>query len=207
MRRAGRLRARIARLVRGTAVWGSAGFIWAVVFAEPATSPPAWSATAAGDAPVYAELASAVAERLQRPQAASRSEPAVPPPPPVVWPARGQLTGWYGERRGAARHPGVDIDGATGDPVTAAAAGRVVHAGPSPAGYSGYGTVVIVDHGELTSIYAHLSKVTVRAGQDVVTGQSIGAIGTTGSVTGSHLHFEVRRGAAAVDPKGWLPRR
>ena len=204
MRRARRLRARIARLARGAAVWGSAGLIWAVVFAEPATSPPARSATASGVAPVYVELASAVAERLQRPPAVSRSEP---PPPPVAWPARGQLTGWYGERRGAARHPGVDIDGATGDPVTAAAAGTVVHAGPAPGGYSGYGTVVILDHGELTGIYAHLSKVTVRAGQEVVTGQSLGAIGTTGSVTGSHLHFEVRRGGAAVDPEGWLPRR
>lgn len=175
-----------------------------MVFAEPASSPPARPATAPGEASVYAELATAVAERVHRPPVASRSEP---PPPPVAWPARGQLTGWYGEVRGAARHPGVDIDGATGDPVTAAAAGTVVHAGPAPAGYSGYGTVVILDHGDLTTIYAHLSKVTVRAGQDVVTGQPLGAIGTTGAVTGSHLHFEVRRGGAAIDPKGWLPRR
>ncbi|MFP5371322.1 MAG: murein hydrolase activator EnvC family protein, partial [Actinomycetes bacterium] len=106
-----------------------------------------------------------------------------------------------------ARHPGMDIDGDTGDAVVAAAAGRVVHAGPAPAGYSGYGTVVILDHGALTTIYAHLSKVAVAAGEDVVPGQHIGAIGTTGSVTGSHLHFELRRGGVAVDPKGWLPGR
>lgn len=185
----------------------AAGFIWAVVLAEPAASPPAWPAMARGETTLYAELTSMWADRRRFPIAASRSAPPAPPTPPVVWPAAGQLTGWYGERRGPVRHPGVDIDGDTGDAVVAAAAGRVVHAGPSPAGYSGYGTVVILDHGELTTIYAHLSKVAVAAGQDVVPGQHIGAIGTTGSVTGSHLHFELRRGGAAVDPKGWLPRR
>ena len=162
---------------------------------------------ARGEATLYAELTNALSDRRRHPVAASRSEPAPAPPPPVVWPASGQLTGWYGERRGPERHPGMDIDGDTGDPVVAAAAGRVVHAGPSPAGYSGYGTVVILDHGELTTIYAHLSKVAVEAGQEVVPGQHIGAIGTTGAVTGSHLHFELRRGAAVLDPKGWLPRR
>lgn len=197
----------------------AAGFIWAVVLAEPVASPPVGLATRRGATTLDAELTNALADRRRLHVAVSRSRspalarpappapPTTPAPPPVVWPAGGQLTGWYGERRGPVRHPGMDIDGATGDPVMAAAAGRVVHAGPSPAGYAGYGTVVILDHGELTTIYAHLSKVVVKAGQDVVPGQAIGAIGTTGSVSGSHLHFEVRRGGAAVDPKGWLPRR
>ncbi|MFP5377897.1 MAG: murein hydrolase activator EnvC family protein [Acidimicrobiia bacterium] len=180
--------------------------MWAVVMAEPAASPPTPPVATAGE-PAHLARAPGGPRRLVA--AASRSAPPAPPAPPpaaaVVWPAPGPLTGWFGERRGPARHPGIDIDGATGDPVVAAAAGRVVHAGPSPAGYSGYGTVVIVDHGEVTGIYAHLSEVVVRAGEEVAPGRRIGSIGTTGAVTGSHLHFELRRGGTPVDPRGWLP--
>lgn len=168
-----------------------------------------------GETTLHADLTDALAYRRHHTVAASRSAPPPPPPPlpppapppAVVWPAGGELTGWFGERRGSQRHPGMDIDGDTGDRVVAAAAGRVVHAGPSPPGYAGYGTVVILDHGHLTTIYAHLSEVTVEAGEQVAPAQPVGAIGTTGSVTGSHLHFELRRGGAAVDPDGWLPRR
>jgi murein DD-endopeptidase MepM/ murein hydrolase activator NlpD len=127
---------------------------------------------------------------------------------PVVWPAAGALTGWFMERRGGSRHTGIDIDGSTGDPVWAAAAGTVAWAGGAPAGYSGYGVVVIVDHGGgLQSVYAHLSAVNAAVGRAVGPGDRIGSVGSTGHSTGSHLHFELRRDGAPVDPLRWLPPR
>jgi len=127
--------------------------------------------------------------------------------PPLIWPAKGALTGWWHEQRGGRDHLGVDIDGDTGDPVWAAGGGRVVHAGPAPAGYSGYGLLVVIDHGGGETVYAHLSRIDVAAGQVVDAGTPLGAMGTSGNVTGSHLHFEVRIAGRQVDPIPYLPRR
>jgi murein DD-endopeptidase MepM/ murein hydrolase activator NlpD len=128
--------------------------------------------------------------------------------PPRVWPATGPLTGWFGEDRPGHRHAGLDVDGETGDPVVAAAAGTVAIAGPAPKGYGGYGNIVVIDHGGgVQTVSAHLSRIDVVVGQVVDAGTLVGAIGTSGSVTGSHLHFEVRVGGVAVDPAGWLPAR
>lgn len=127
--------------------------------------------------------------------------------PPLIWPAKGALTGWWHEQRGGRDHLGIDIDGDTGDPVWAAGAGRVVHAGPAPAGYSGYGLLVVIDHGGGETVYAHLSRIAVSAGDVVDAGTPIGAMGTTGNVTGSHLHFELRIAGRQVDPTPYLPAR
>lgn len=124
---------------------------------------------------------------------------------PFIRPVAGALTGWFGEPRGGRAHLGVDIDGETGDLVVAAGRGTVTHAGPAPAGFSGYGLLVVIDHGDgVVTVYAHLSRIDVAAGQSVDTGQVVGAMGTTGSTTGSHLHFEVRVDGALVDPAGWF---
>ena len=126
----------------------------------------------------------------------------------LVWPADGLRTGWWGEVRSSHLHPGVDVDGETGDPVWAAGKGTVVWAGSAPTGYSGYGTIVEIDHGQgVVTLYAHLSRVDVEAGQFLQAGDQIGAMGTTGNVTGSHLHFEVQVGGQRVDPEDWLPPR
>jgi murein DD-endopeptidase MepM/ murein hydrolase activator NlpD len=125
--------------------------------------------------------------------------------PALVWPAPGIITSPFG---GARHHPGIDIDGVTGDPVIAAGTGTVVLAGMAPAGYSGYGNVVMIDNGGgISTLYAHLSRVDVAMGQAVQQGQQIGAIGATGMATGDHLHFEVRVANAPVDPMSWLPPR
>jgi murein DD-endopeptidase MepM/ murein hydrolase activator NlpD len=140
--------------------------------------------------------------------AASRGPGTDTAAPLTVWPARGAMTGWFGEGRRSHIHPGMDLDGETGDPVFAAGPGIVTSAGPAPAGYSGYGTTVIIDHGGVvTTLYAHLSSVRVQVGQIVPAGHLVGAIGTTGNVTGSHLHFEVRLANRPVDPRDWLPPR
>jgi murein DD-endopeptidase MepM/ murein hydrolase activator NlpD len=117
-----------------------------------------------------------------------------------VRPAPGKITGPFGERRPHHIHPGVDIDGETGDPVVAALFGTVSYVGPGPKGYTGYGEIVVIDHDGFQTIYAHLSRIDVAAGQTVRAGDAVGAIGRTGIATGSHLHFEVRINNKPVDP-------
>ena len=126
--------------------------------------------------------------------------------PPSVWPVRGLVTSPFGMREspwgeGAERHAGLDIAARYGAPVAAAGAGRVVFAGRE----SGYGGLVILDHGGHTdTLYGHLSALYVREGQQVRRGQPIGAVGASGRATGSHLHYEVRVNGAPVDPNRYL---
>jgi len=83
----------------------------------------------------------------------------------------------------------------------------VLVAGRAPSGYGGYGTIVVIGHPTgLTTLYAHLSRVSVAVGRQVAPGDVVGAIGCTGSCSGSHLHFEVRIANVPVDPERYLPR-
>ncbi|WP_245235219.1 M23 family metallopeptidase [Streptomyces violaceorubidus] len=94
-------------------------------------------------------------------------------------------------------HTGLDFPAATGTPVKAIDDGRVTYAksgGP-------YGNHILIDHGRgPASMYAHLSRMTAKTGQDVIRGQGIGKVGATGNTTGPHLHLEARRNGATVDP-------
>lgn len=82
-------------------------------------------------------------------------------------------------------------------PVHAARTGVVVYAG----GMGSYGMAVVIQHGDgLKTLYAHLSSVRVRSGQDVQAGQEIGISGNTGLSTGPHLHFEVIQNGKPVNP-------
>lgn len=99
-------------------------------------------------------------------------------------------------------HAGLDIGGASGQPIVAANDGRVIWAGWR----GGYGNAVIIDHGNgRTTLYAHMSSIGVSQGADVDRGDTIGAVGTTGLSTGPHLHFELRLNGAPVDPRPYLP--
>lgn len=96
-------------------------------------------------------------------------------------------------------HSGIDLAAPTGSPVVAIAAG-IAHVIESAIGF---GLHVVIDHGgSLQSLYGHLSHVDVIDGQLVSGGQLIGAVGSTGNSTGSHLHFEIDRNAIAEDPRG-----
>lgn len=100
-----------------------------------------------------------------------------------------------------AMHAGLDFTGAYGSPIRAAAAGRVVTAGPM----SGYGNVVEVDHGHgILTRYAHLAGFATRVGALVAPGDVIARMGSTGRSTGTHLHFEVRVGGTPVNPLRFL---
>jgi murein DD-endopeptidase MepM/ murein hydrolase activator NlpD len=117
---------------------------------------------------------------------------------PLSWPAKGSITGVYGND-GGRRHPGIDIGILRSLSVKAAAPGRVVHTG-YVRGFEGYGKVVIERSGKLMLLYAHLSHVNAKAGQLITRGHRIGVAGCTGGCTGTHLHFEIRRGRRTVDP-------
>lgn len=117
-----------------------------------------------------------------------------------IWPLNGRITSGYGRRWGGF-HPGIDIDGNTGDPIRASKAGSI--AGVTCG--SGYGICTVIDHGGgVATLYAHQSRKAVSSGP-VSLGQIIGYVGCTGSCTGSHLHFEVRVDGSPQNPMNFLP--
>jgi murein DD-endopeptidase MepM/ murein hydrolase activator NlpD len=121
---------------------------------------------------------------------------------PSIWPVLGRITDGFGERLDpfsgeGAFHTGVDVGADYGAPVHVTADGMVLDAGQ----HSGYGRVVIVDHGfGLTTWYAHLSSYAVIAGTRVKRGEVIGYTGISGRSTGPHVHYEVRMNNAPVNP-------
>ena len=120
--------------------------------------------------------------------------------PRMARPVEGRITSRFAMRDGRL-HEGIDIAQREGTPVHAALAGVAVLVGELP----GYGRVVVVDHaGDLATVYAHLSRADVAAGEHVDPGRPLGAVGTTGRTFGAHLHFEVRFDGTAVDPMVFL---
>ncbi len=125
---------------------------------------------------------------------------------PSVWPVRGWVTSRFGNRTSPFSgiqkfHEGIDIAAQTGTPVEAAADGVVVRAGFG----TGYGNMVEISHGYgIKTIYAHNSRLNVKAGQRVRRGDVIAYAGDTGSSTGPHLHYEVRLNGLPVNPSKYL---
>jgi len=114
------------------------------------------------------------------------------------WPASGSISqGYWG------RHRAIDIGSWEGAPVTAADSGFVVAAGWDS---SGYGRMVLIDHGNgFQTLYAHLKVFYVKVGDSVAKGQKIGEVGATGNATGPHLHFEILQNGVQRNPFGFLP--
>ena len=157
--------------------------------APPATS---GAAPAAGGGPVGAKPG----------PAKPAPEPPLPnlPPPQWAWPVDGQVVTRFGSHEGIAT--GVGIGGHSGDPVRAAAAGRVVYAG---SGLVGYGQLVIIKHNETyLTAYGYNSELLVMQGQDVARGQKIASMGL-GPERQPRLHFEIRRNGVPVDPLTFFP--
>jgi murein DD-endopeptidase MepM/ murein hydrolase activator NlpD len=121
-------------------------------------------------------------------------------------PVPGEMHGPFGTRRVfngelQSQHNGADFRAQTGDPIRAAAAGVVRLS--KDLFYSG--NAVILDHGAgVFTSYSHMSRIDVKVGQTVARGAVIGLAGATGRVTGPHLHWTVRVGAANVDPALFL---
>ncbi len=145
------------------------------------------------------------------PPAATASPTPAPAPAPApaanggdeisfIWPAQGTVVTPFDE----ANNKGVSIAGKVGDPVVAAADGRVVYAG---AGLRGYGNLIILKHNNTyLTAYAHNQALLVREDQAVRQGQKIAEMGSS-DTDRVKLHFEVRRLGKPVDPMGHLPKR
>jgi murein DD-endopeptidase MepM/ murein hydrolase activator NlpD len=98
-------------------------------------------------------------------------------------------------------HPGIDLAAPTGTPIFAANGGTVIFAGRSN---WGYGLAVVISSGPFFTLYGHMSQVNVSCGQVVGTGQSVGAVGSTGNSSGPHLHFEILYGSSRTNPSATI---
>ncbi len=119
-----------------------------------------------------------------------------------LWPAKGRLVGTFSAREQGSK--GIKIAGRRGDPIRAAAEGRVVYAGNA---LRGYGNLVIIKHSEdFLSAYAHLDKILVKEKQQVSAGQTVAKMGNTDA---QHvmLHFEIRLHGVSVNPLKYLPKQ
>lgn len=144
---------------------------------------------------------SAIREAREADEAA-RQGTAVAPAYRLGWPlAAISVTSPFGAR---ARdfHEGVDLRAPRGTPVFAAQTGQVIYAGSR---IRGYGRMVVIKGADnVSTVYAHNSRLFVRQGMRVREGQKIALSGNTGHSTGPHLHFEVRQGTRPQDPLAWL---
>ncbi len=125
------------------------------------------------------------------------------------------ITSYYGYRihpvyKTKKFHSGVDIGAGYGDTIMAAASGTVILVSEPVEGKnkggSGYGNYCVIDHGNgYTTLYGHARDIYVKVGQKVSRGKAIGEVGSTGTSTGAHLHFEVRVNGGTVNPLNYLP--
>lgn len=101
-------------------------------------------------------------------------------------------------------HYGIDLAAPKGTPILASEGGVVVYVGR---GFSGYGNLIVVEHGEKwATLYAHLSRFNVKEGEKVKRGAKLGEMGRTGRASGVHLHFELRYNRQPVNPLMYLPK-
>jgi len=135
------------------------------------------------------------------------NNPTTPSTGGFQWPLNARVSSEFGYRihpiyRTRRLHAGIDMGAAGGTPIAASNSGVVIFAGRR----GGYGNTIIVDHGGgITTLYAHQSRLGSSNGQLVDRGDIIGYVGTTGTSTGNHLHFEVRVNGTPTNPRNYLP--
>ncbi|BDU55180.1 peptidoglycan DD-metalloendopeptidase family protein [Limnohabitans sp. TEGF004] len=160
---------------------------------EVAVVRPATSSTATAPMPVASAPSSPATTSAVAPAAPSAVEDAIS----FQWPARGNLISGFDE----SKNKGLDIGGKVGDPVLAAADGRVVYAG---AGLRGYGNLIILKHNNTyLTAYAHNQTLLVKEDQAIKRGQKIAEMGNS-DADQVKLHFEIRRQGKPVDPAKYL---
>ncbi len=152
-----------------------------------------------------------VAAELRAWEAAQGGGQVLQPGARLIMPVSGRKSSDFGYRlhpiyKVWLLHSGMDLAAGNGQPIYAASAGQVALAGMR----GGSGNYTCIGHGtyqgsNMSTCYAHQSQILVSVGQRVTAGQLIGRVGTTGTSTGYHLHFEVRLNGTPVDPADWLP--
>ena len=133
----------------------------------------------------------------------TKAKPKTAPTGVFMRPYYGTVTARFGSRgsRWAASHTGIDYAGSIGDAIRAADGGTVTFAGWN----GSYGKMVKISHGNgLETWYGHMNSISVRSGQKVAKGATIGTVGNTGNSTGPHLHFEVRKNGVAKNPSNYV---
>jgi lipoprotein NlpD len=140
--------------------------------------------------------------RNSRPPAQPLPKIPAQPSPGWAWPTNGRINVEFGAKPGSGN--GVLINGKTGQPIVAAASGRVVYAG---SGLIGYGQLIILKHNDTyLSAYGYTASLLVKEGQQVKQGQRIATMGE-GPERKPRLHFEIRRNGKPVNPRQFLPAR
>ncbi len=171
---------------------------------------PVTQTVAAAPAPEPARVANPprAPEKPQQKQArTARKEPVRTSAPPrssgrFLTPVNGPVISTYGPKADGLHNDGINIKAPRGTPVRAAENGVVVYADSE---LGGYGNLVLIRHADRwMTAYAHLDKFSVSRGQEVKRGATIGTVGSTGSVETPQLHFEIRRGTEALNPKRYL---
>ena len=120
-----------------------------------------------------------------------------------LWPVRGHILAAYGTKSDGTHNDGINIAASRGTAVQAVDAGVVAYTGNE---LRGYGNLVLVKHANgWISAYAHCDAILVKRGEKVGRGQVIARVGSTGNVSEPQLHFELRRGQHAVDPREFMP--
>ena len=130
----------------------------------------------------------------------------IPAPPAAtgrfIWPVQGKVISSYGPKANGLHNDGINIAVPEGTPVHAAQSGVVAYAGNE---LKGYGNLLLIRHSNgWVTAYAHNSKLLVKRGDKVVRGQEISLAGKTGSVVTPQVHFEIRKGAKALNPTGLI---
>ncbi len=170
---------------------------------------PASVSSAAGSATAASSKATAnAAQNTSKRTSYQRSAESYTPPASTrktkfMWPVNGTVVSGFGNLGSGRKNDGINIKAALGTAVKAADSGTVAYAGNE---LKGFGNLILIKHSDgWITAYAHCDRLFVKKGQKVARGEKIATVGSSGSVTTPQLHFEVRAGKKAVNPRSYLP--
>ena len=119
-----------------------------------------------------------------------------------IWPVRGEVILKYGMIKPGLHNDGINISANNGEDVVASRQGKVIYAGNE---IPGYGNLILIKHdNKWITAYAHLERIFLKRGAQVKKGEKIGIVGSSGNVNSSQLHFEIRKGKKALNPREYL---